>query len=460
MAIFGGKKFLLAFLNNSELRLASYEISGSAVSRKDYETLEFKSSVVKDSAILDAQAFQSEIASFFSQKKELAGSPVLLVIPEEKVFLKGFELGIGDLGKKEAIRREFISEIPFDESDLIIQERLAGKVVEFSAVDRRFIGDFQAPFLNQKMPILGMAAIPQIMALDLQPKEKSFLLAFYDNDFALALAENSCVIFSETRRLKDGNIREAMRAFDHFVQHLQATDNKSISLILGEEAIEDAVKLELEHREYSIKEVKKANILDMIADYYNSHRNKADDWNLLRVRQSPMMDIWNRYKRPVLKLFIASLVLIFAGTAGWLAYGRFWQIPAGFEIIPEELPAESEIPAAEQNQPPQPLAEEKPSVSAPAEKSDFPIQIFNGTTIAGEAGRLKTVLEDRGFTVSGIGNNDDQNQAVTTLFVDSSAPEAIISDLRLILEARYANVLVSPSPVMAKVIHIVIGKKK
>ncbi len=469
MAFFNKKKFLLAFLNNAELRLASYEVSGSSVSRRDYETLQFKSSVVKDSTILDIQNFQSELASFFSQKKELGKLPVLLIIPEEKVFLKGYELNFGDLEKKEQLKREFISEIPYEEKDLVFHERLIGKVLEFSAVHRRFLEDFQLPFLNQKMPVLGVVTIPQIMALDLHPTEKSFLLAFYDNDFALALAENSSIIFSETRQLKDGNIREAMRAFDHFVQHLEAVDIKSISIILGEEAIEDAIKIELEQREYLIKLIKKISILDMIAGYYDSHKEESVEWNLIRPDAKPMFGFlkFSGFSSDSKKLLLnASLVLLtfaFMGGVGWWTYGMLKPDVAGQLTQPVEVPA-VEPPVSETNpESGQAVIKEEPAVvveAAPAKKSDFPIQIFNGTKLAGEAGRLKAVLVERGFAVSGTGNNEDQNQVVTTIFVNSNAPDSVVGDLRTVLESRYSNVLVSPSPVMGKDIHIVIGAKK
>ncbi len=453
----GKKKLLLAFLNNSDLRLAAYSISGEAVSRTDYESLTFKSSVVKDSTILDIQAFQSEIAAFFSQKKQLGEMSVLLIIPEEKVFLKGFEMDFGDLEKKESLKKDFISEIPFEESDLIFHERQVGRVLEFSAVHRRFAEDFQLPFLNQKMDILGMVTVPQLMALALKPKEKSFLFAFYDNDFALALAENSSIIFSETRQMKDGNLKEAMRAFDHFVQHLQAVDIRSVSIILGEDSIEDALKLELEQREYVIKEIHKVNVLDMIAGYFNAHKNESVDWNLIRTEGKSMGDFFGRYRKAIMNGFLILLTLLFVGGVGWWAYSILGSAVPPAPI--SEVTAEPEVPAVNQEvENPTPVAEEP--VPVPPKKSDFLIQIFNGTKLTGEAGRLKTILTERGFSVVGTGNNEDQAQVLTTIFVNSNVPDQIISDLRSVLEARYSDVLVSPSPVVSKDIHIVIGKRK
>lgn len=455
-------KFLLVFLNNFELRLSSYEISGAAIERKSYDILALKSPIVKDSAILDSQSFQSEIAAFFTLNPGLGKLPVLLIIPEEKVFLKGFELNLGDLEKKESLRKEFINEIPLNETDLIFHERLVGRVIEFSAIHKQFIDDFKAPFLNQKMRILGAVTVPQILALDLHPKDKSLLLAFYDNDFVLALAENSSIIFSETRQLRDGNIKEAMRVFDHFVLHLRATDIKSISIIIGEEKIEDALKLELEQREYVIKEIKKIGILDVIAGYYNSHKNESAEWNLIRIEESSVVKFWNKYQERIYIGFLTAFILFSIGGVSWWSYGQLHPISGGSNAPSMELPKESENIIADQGSESAPIIIEEKSAIVPilALKSDFPIRVFNGTRVAGEAGRLKNILIGRDFIVSDIGNDANQNQVLTTILADPGTPDDIISELRLILESRYAKVSTS-SPITAdKVIHIIIGSQK
>lgn len=443
--MFGKRKFLLAFLNNSELRLSSYEISAGAVLRSGHETLVFSSSAVKDSAILDAQAFQSEATAFIEKEKKFKNLPVLLVIPEEKIFIKGFELDLGDLEKKSKFREDFITAVPFPEEDLLVRERLVGRVLEFSAVHKKFLTDLQKPFLDLRTEILGLISVPHAIALNLNLADKSFLLAFYDNDFAMMLAENSCVIFSETHESKSREANEAMRAFDHFVQHLKVISIKTISIIIGEDDIEDALKTDLEYREYDVKEIKKVNILDMIAGYYNSHRNSQKDWNLLYVKKNAAAEFWNKSKKSFLVIFI----LLCLGGAGWWAYAEFPEFFGGSKLLPTEPVVEVPAPAAE---------EEPAPVPTPVIKADFPIQISNGTKLAGEAGRLKTVLLDKGFAVSGSGNYANQGQVLTTIFANPAVPDEVISELRLILEARYKEVMVNSSTT-EKVIHIVIGQK-
>lgn len=459
MAFFRSQKIVLAFLNNAELRLSVYQQAGGKMNRLSQEILDFAGAIVKDSSILDASAFSLQISEFFKTRPEIKKSKVLLVVPEEKIFLKGFELGLGDLEQKDKLRLDFLEGIPFSEDDLIIRGRQVGKVMEFSAIHKAFAADFQKPFIDLKMNIAGLISVPQAIALNLRPKDRSFLLAFYDNDFALALAENSCIIFSETHSMLKKTLKDALGAFDHFVQHLRAAGIKSVSVILGEDEIEDALKIELERRDYEIKEIKKMSILDMIADYYQSHEKEDRDWNMLYKEDGRTRAFFKKYKF-ILYIFLLISVLTVIGLGIWAFFPKFSEI---FNLVetPKEIvsnnAAEIVIPAPVVEAPA--VAQETPK-PAEAKKSDFPIKILNGTKVAGEAGKLKSLLESKGFEITGTGNNEDQNQIVTTIFINTDMPEPIISELRLLLEARYQNILVSPSPVSDGVIHIVIGKKK
>jgi hypothetical protein len=69
-------------------------------------------------------------------------------------------------------------------------------------------------------------------------------------------------------------------------------------------------------------------------------------------------------------------------------------------------------------------------------------------------------LQGAGFTVSEIGNHEDQAQTLTTLFVGSNVPESLVVELKSLFETSYSQVVISPSPVVGEDIHIVIGTKK
>jgi hypothetical protein len=457
---FGKEKFLIAFLNDSSLKFASYELSSKGMRRMESEQMEFSDIIVRDSTIADAGGFTKQVSEFLAGKSEWAKFPIILAIPEEKIFIKGFELELGDLERKEEIRRGYLNEVPFLEEELMVRERLVGRVMELSAVHKKFIEDLQKPFSDGGFEIGGIISVPQALALELRPKEKHLLLAFYDNDLAFVLAENASVLFSETERMKKSDLKEALRGFNHFIQHLKIEDLKTISLIVGEDEVEGEIKTELEKKGYEVREIRKINILDFLADYYSRNADDEKDWNLLFKKSKGMMRLTKK-GRSFLVYFASILILAGIVSGGWLFYERNPYLKTLFErrqdpesqmVIPEEpvIPETEIIPEEDPEELPPPVIN----------KEEFSISIFNGTAIAGEAGRLRTVLQGAGFTVSEIGNHEDQAQTLTTLFVGSNVPESLVVELKSLLETSYSQVVISPSPVVGEDIHIVIGTKK
>lgn len=456
MAFFKKNKFLLVFLNNAELKLAVYSQSSKGMERLNLETLEFSPDIVKDSSILNGEVFSDQVFKLLETRPEWKGAQLLLVIPEEKIFIKGLELELGDLEKRAKLRESFITEVPFLEGELIVRERLIGRVLEFSAVHKKFLSDFQKPFIEAQMDILGLVSVPHAIALNLNPSEKSFLLAFYDNNFALVLAENASVIFSETWRLSEHKVKEAVRAFDHFVQHLRVVNIKSISIILGEDVLEDALKIELENRDYMVKEIKKIGILDLIADYYFKNKTAEKDWNMLYVEENGFLARMKKQKK-ILLILLGFIIAVVIALGAWRLFAQ--KIPPASKKSPPEINMPVKTAATSTGIESVGVKAATP-IAVSVNKADFPINILNGTTIAGEAGRLKSVLDSRGFAVASLRTNEDQRQVLTTIFVNVNVPDALISELRLILESRYKEVLVSPSPVVSGDIQIVIGREK
>ena len=63
---------------------------------------------------------------------------------------------------------------------------------------------------------------------------------------------------------------------------------------------------------------------------------------------------------------------------------------------------------------PEPTATPTP---APVNKLDFTIKVFNGNGVKGAAGKMKTVLEDKGYKVTETGNTSDFNHPTTEVYV-------------------------------------------
>lgn len=81
--------------------------------------------------------------------------------------------------------------------------------------------------------------------------------------------------------------------------------------------------------------------------------------------------------------------------------------------------------------------QEKPITPDPTEEpvdiSLFSVTILNGSGIAGEAGRIKTLLEDGGFTVSKTGNADRYDYEETIVYTNKDIPKQVTEKLQKLI---------------------------
>ncbi len=451
--LFSKKTFLLVFLNDARLRVALYsEISG-VLQRIHLETLEFSEDTAKDGAIVSASLFYEQVTEALKSRREWAGMDFVLVVPEEKIYIKGFELDLGDWERRDELVRSFEDESPFSGEELVRRERLVGRVFELSALPRQYIDDIQRPFLDARLHSMGIISVPHAVALIFQPKERSFLLAAYETDLTMVLAENASVLASGTKRMAHPKAKEGFHAFQRFVQYAKAGNIKSVSFA-GDGAVVDGLKGELEKAFFAVHEEKNAHLLDLIASYYYVHRADEKEWNMQYAESTASHEkvVGQRIKTVV--LVVAGVIVL--GAAGWYALG---QLRAGMRSVPvpeaTSTPATSTIPAVSQ-------ATTTPPVSAAPVlmKSDFPLTILNGTLVSGEAGRLRIVMANAGYAVQRIGNASDQRQTATMLSIPATMPAAFGTELRLLLEARYQAVSVVTVSGSGAVAQITIGKLK
>lgn len=445
MPLFGSKKILLAFLNNASLKFFQYELKSEGPTRTDAAEITFPEEVVKDSGIINLEAFNQQVSDFFKSKNEWKKAKTVLVIPEEKIFLKGFELGIKDLGKKQDLRKDFISEIPFLEEELVIKEKASGRILEFAAIEKKYIEDFKNSLANVSLEIIGAISLPNALISDL-PSERSLLATFYDNDFVLVLSQNSRVIFSETERLVKTEIKKQVASvLDGFLKHPYFKDVKAATLLLDPKVPESFLKQKLEKSGLAVALSKEKAVFDLAAEYYFKNQKDKLSWDLLSAEK----------KNSKKYLAYTGIILFILALAG---AGLFWWYRKAPPVEePASLPT---APIAATSAPSVPEATTTSEAVKPILKENFPIKISNGTRVVGEAARLRTILQGEGFVVNSTGNYEDQNQILTTIFTKSDTPEVIYSELKSILEIYYQQVAVSSSLVPSEVIHIVIGRKK
>lgn len=120
------------------------------------------------------------------------------------------------------------------------------------------------------------------------------------------------------------------------------------------------------------------------------------------------------------------LFVFLAGCIGIFLIGLLMFLSKNFDFSKKsdtsktiELPKESPTPTVEE-------------VALDA----YEIEVLNGSGISGEAANVEGILEDAGFTVSGIGNADNQNYTETVIAAKDDVKQGFIDELQKTLEER------------------------
>lgn len=73
---------------------------------------------------------------------------------------------------------------------------------------------------------------------------------------------------------------------------------------------------------------------------------------------------------------------------------------------------------------------------AEVDKEAYDIEVQNGSGIAGEAAAVQELLEEKGFTVSGIGNADSSDFTDTEILAGENVDEGFVEELKEALKTR------------------------
>jgi len=132
-------------------------------------------------------------------------------------------------------------------------------------------------------------------------------------------------------------------------------------------------------------------------------------------RKSPSMALW---------IIIPGIFLLGAILGGIVFYQK--GVNRGEEVVPTPtpLPASSTAPSA--------------SPLSSADLTKYTINILNGSGIAGEAGKAKTLLTTAGFKVGTTGNAATYDYTKTIIKAKSSVDAAYVSALSSALGKTYA----------------------
>lgn len=126
-------------------------------------------------------------------------------------------------------------------------------------------------------------------------------------------------------------------------------------------------------------------------------------------------------------IFGLAAALILIVVAGLAVYFDKVNIPLGFlrkEEAVEEIPVASELPEVKE-----------------VAKGELKAMVLNGSGVAGQAGRVKTSLEELGLVNVEVGNADSQESVDTVVEFSSAVSQADGQEVLEALKADFANVV-------------------
>ena len=97
---------------------------------------------------------------------------------------------------------------------------------------------------------------------------------------------------------------------------------------------------------------------------------------------------------------------------------------------------------------------------AVVDKTSFKIKVLNGSGTPGAAGKMKTLLEDKGYEVSSTGNTEDYTYTSTEIHGKSTMTDAI-ANLKADLKSSYTigTVAADLDASASSDVHVIVGKE-
>lgn len=162
-------------------------------------------------------------------------------------------------------------------------------------------------------------------------------------------------------------------------------------------------------------------------------------------------------KKSSYKWVVAVLgVIIILGGGGFVVLKMFGGDSASSTPTPEPQQLSS-FTTPEPTSTPNPTVTPSPE---PVDKSEYSVEILNGTGVAGEASFLKAELEDLGFEDISAANAESQDETRTTVTYDLELPQSISDELTERLNKLYSEVRVKKASLDDVDISIVTGPRK
>ncbi|MBI3887833.1 LytR C-terminal domain-containing protein [Candidatus Microgenomates bacterium] len=403
------KKVLAAFLEKDNLKFILF--TGST--RTFAGQITFTPEVVRDGFIADADKFGSQVKVAYAQKVALhEASEIVLYVSPDKAFTK-------TLPATDSID-SFVHGLPYFKEELMINQQVnKDKTITYVGFEKKLIEDLQRPFLDMGKKILAVKSPANVLVTRYPQVGKYILLASMDKDIVILVAENGIIVDLTVVR----NEVFAARFPEYQASHNLVGNSVYVVGIFPSNL--------LSNLNLQIVSLAQSDIYDLL---YNS--------SLPKKLNMKIPDINERY------LYLGGAIIV-----GVILVVLVVKNLDGIKSIAKPIEKKAVSPVT----PPAPVAVEPEPIL-----SDYPVAIYNGTSVSGEAGRLAEKIKGLGFTITETKNATTAGFVVTRLRVTKSTPTKISNTLKNLLLESYESVnleTVATFSGTAKV-EVIIGKKK
>lgn len=393
------KKVLAVFLEKDNLKFLLY----TGKLRSFAGQITFAPEVVRDGFIADSEKFSSQVKIAFAQKAALhEASEVVMFISPDKAFTK-------TMPASESLD-SFVHGLPYFKEELVINSE--GKdPITYIAFEKKLVEDLQRPFLDAGKKILAVKSAANILIRKFAQVGKYLLLIPLEKEIIAVIGQDGNV--SDLTVIKN----EVFAArLPEFKSAHEITTNSVYTLGVFPSSLSANLNLHL-------VSLSPTDVYDLIV-------NSSSDTKSLTFPK-----INQKY------LFLAGAIIVGVILMTFII--------KNFPQSQKKIVSPIVVPT-----PVAPAPEAKPS--------DFPVAIYNGTLVTGEAVRLADVLKAQGFPITETKNATTAGFVATRILSVKTVPEKIIANLKTTLLETYESVNLEPVATFSGTtkLEIIIGKKK
>ncbi len=189
---FKTKKVNIAVLAGYELILSKWEKSGREVKEEVRINQICGADAVQKEYVINEGKFVDTINGLYKFKKSFLSEPVVILIPDNRVFLKTF------LYKEAFNKEDFLDQIPYQKDEIIYKEQKIGEDQQMIVVPKSSIISIQEAFVKTGNSVTQAYSISSLIAKRYRAENKQVLVYRFFDLLVFVLIQNGVVLYTET----------------------------------------------------------------------------------------------------------------------------------------------------------------------------------------------------------------------------------------------------------------------